>query len=664
MADNLTISIGADTSKARAEVALLEAELRKAQKEMKATANVAATTGDPKAIQGVKTLSVAVDGMTKKLVVMKKEISGANKELNNFHQANHAHKFYLVENSVQSLNGAFMALGHNIGGAKAAIAGFVVGMGIQRVIEQVVDLDKKLRDIRDLGRDIGQKPLVTQAVQELAKQAGESAETANKFLQGLGATLSRVATQTKDIGGSTANEQEIDRRIAAARGMVRGVQVSRGGVPMERDFSDPLAILGVNAERLKRLSPEKQMKELGDAFLRAEKNARALQLTETQLNEIAKSVFGVPTDAAKTMIAAQSELQKKTEELRKSQRGATAENLENIRKVDSAFGRLGEAWDELWGRISAESHKNLIKLADDLANLLTRPGETLKKSFSELFDNISKVATRGPFGRIFQELSKLLGIGSAQAATGAQAATPATTLPDVNVAASGAGMPVVYRGPGRGEDSGHGPPSGDRGTAGHGPGSRPTQSITPGVSDYQAPPAQRVEVMAAFTDAQVAATKASETAADKAYALASSLDAASKAADAWVRSASPTGFASGGMISGPGTGTSDSIMARLSSGEFVMRAAAVSHWGPAAMAALNGLRNPFGGRSLPRFAEGGLVGAAAGASGTPVHLHLDSGTFVTHASPAVASALVVEARRQQMRSAGVKPSWYGGRAGA
>jgi hypothetical protein len=30
----------------------------------------------------------------------------------------------------------------------------------------------------------------------------------------------------------------------------------------------------------------------------------------------------------------------------------------------------------------------------------------------------------------------------------------------------------------------------------------------------------------------------------------------------------------------------------------------------------------------------------------------------------VAQALVVAARRQQMRSAGVKPSWYGGRPGA
>lgn len=62
------------------------------------------------------------------------------------------------------------------------------------------------------------------------------------------------------------------------------------------------------------------------------------------------------------------------------------------------------------------------------------------------------------------------------------------------------------------------------------------------------------------------------------------------------------GHASGGLITGPGTGTSDSIPARLSNGEFVMRAAAVDHYGAGTLAAMN--RN--------RFAAGGLVGAAAG----------------------------------------------------
>jgi hypothetical protein len=71
-------------------------------------------------------------------------------------------------------------------------------------------------------------------------------------------------------------------------------------------------------------------------------------------------------------------------------------------------------------------------------------------------------------------------------------------------------------------------------------------------------------------------------------------------------------MASGGTVRGPGSSTSDSILARLSNGEFVMQARAVEHWGPRFMAALNGLQNPFGfaqGGLVPRFAAGGPVAA-------------------------------------------------------
>lgn len=64
----------------------------------------------------------------------------------------------------------------------------------------------------------------------------------------------------------------------------------------------------------------------------------------------------------------------------------------------------------------------------------------------------------------------------------------------------------------------------------------------------------------------------------------------------------PDGYATGGMVAGPGTGTSDSILARLSNGEFVMKAAAVRHYGPDLLRRLNSLR-------LPKFATGGLVGS-------------------------------------------------------
>jgi len=77
-------------------------------------------------------------------------------------------------------------------------------------------------------------------------------------------------------------------------------------------------------------------------------------------------------------------------------------------------------------------------------------------------------------------------------------------------------------------------------------------------------------------------------------------------------------FATGGMVSGPGTGTSDSIPARLSNGEFVQPAAAVSYYGADFMESIrNRSFNPAGevasGLTQPRSNAGG--GGSAGGGG-------------------------------------------------
>jgi tape measure domain-containing protein len=64
--------------------------------------------------------------------------------------------------------------------------------------------------------------------------------------------------------------------------------------------------------------------------------------------------------------------------------------------------------------------------------------------------------------------------------------------------------------------------------------------------------------------------------------------------------------AGGGPIRGPGSGTSDSILARVSNGEYVVRAAAVSRYGSGFMDAINRM-------ALPKFADGGPVGSAPSA---------------------------------------------------
>ena len=89
--------------------------------------------------------------------------------------------------------------------------------------------------------------------------------------------------------------------------------------------------------------------------------------------------------------------------------------------------------------------------------------------------------------------------------------------------------------------------------------------------------------------------------------------------------------AGGGPIDGPGTGTSDSILARLSRGEYVIRAAAVRRFGQGLFHALNNGQMPA---RVPAFAGGGLVGAGQAVADSrsgpfaSVSLHLADGGVV------------------------------------
>jgi tape measure domain-containing protein len=149
-------------------------------------------------------------------------------------------------------------------------------------------------------------------------------------------------------------------------------------------------------------------------------------------------------------------------------------------------------------------------------------------------------------------------------------------------------------------------------------------------------------------------------------------DAMSKTGTGGGGGESTPGFSGGGSVNGAGSGTSDSILARLSNGEFVMKAAAVRKFGVGFMHAINGLR-------LPGFATGGLVDGLTtrltptagwmpqvsavlqGSGGRPINLTIGDETFEGLSAPAdVADRLTRYALGRQVRSAGRKPNWYGG----
>lgn len=67
------------------------------------------------------------------------------------------------------------------------------------------------------------------------------------------------------------------------------------------------------------------------------------------------------------------------------------------------------------------------------------------------------------------------------------------------------------------------------------------------------------------------------------------------------------GFADGGRVAGPGSGKSDSILARLSNGEFVVNARSARQYGP--------LLDAINSGKTPKFAGGGMVGGAPSMAG-------------------------------------------------
>ena len=94
--------------------------------------------------------------------------------------------------------------------------------------------------------------------------------------------------------------------------------------------------------------------------------------------------------------------------------------------------------------------------------------------------------------------------------------------------------------------------------------------------------------------------------------------------------------AAGGYIEGPGTGTSDSILSRLSNGEFVVKAAAVKKYGRETLERINNGTFANIHVRIPKFAAGGMVGRYLDSAasrfttelGASIPIHLTANNYV------------------------------------
>jgi hypothetical protein len=143
-------------------------------------------------------------------------------------------------------------------------------------------------------------------------------------------------------------------------------------------------------------------------------------------------------------------------------------------------------------------------------------------------------------------------------------------------------------------------------------------------------------------------------------------------------SATAGAFAGGGSVSGPGSATSDSILAWLSDGEFVMRARAVAKYGLGFMRAINSgrlnlealagfslgglvdsLSPNFGPMHLPAYASGGAVDIP-GQGLKPVSISFEGTQFAAFMTDTAINQLSKKSIRDRAKRAGRSPSWVGG----
>ena len=593
MADNLTIQIGADTSKLRSQIELAQVQIQNLRRLARGALRKDDAAGAAEYTQQIGRLQTNLVGLNRTLAETGAVVESTSRS------------FAISARSLRSFEAAVFNVGKQFGGL--GIAGFAAFRGLQALGQQISEVHQNLLKLRDTAAELGTRPGVIEAAQRIVGGVGGQAEDAIKILGGAAEALAKFRTAAgapidttgvEVFRGGVKQAGEAARQAALEIGS--GVNVMRGAQQQVFDLSQAYAMVGVNLAKYKdtTMAAEKVTIDAIRGFLKLAESGR---LGASQLNALSKELFkGIP---AGTMLReAPALLKQLTDEINKQQpivtpRIAAAEELETQKnRVKQVFTDIKLAINDVWtswdiATTTALANfltRTLPQFGTDVTTFFTNLWPNTVTAFAEAWADTAKLIA--PLTQAFQDLFNSIG-PMAQAAfdsvLNAVSATVQRIADAVRSAVASVGSAL----------------------GGGGAGPVPGGELLPQ-------------------------------------------------------------YAGGGSVRGPGSATSDSILARLSAGEYVMRARAVDHWGPRFMASLNALRSPFGfaggglvmpQRSLPRFAEGGLV--AAGGGGSPVHLHLGGHSFALSGSTGVVDALVVEARRQQVRSAGVKPSWYGGRPG-
>jgi len=596
MADNLTVQISADSSKLRAEMALAQSRVREFGREVKRAADEARQTRDTSRLREV---SAQYEAATRQARGLTRALSDQNK-------------------TVVATSSAWAGLAGNVRGAIGALAGVAA---VRKLGQAFDDTTKKIQDTFNTAKGTGFDPKTIQVFEEVLGDAGVSADNARQAL----ARFAEQSAQAQEQAGMFA--AKIGDGVRVMRGGERAIEglgkaaakagdtfifrgdkkevIDKGGeiVDQAKKIGDAFAALKIRTKDYLQ-TPEGEAQKLKDvaaalAQVNKEQPARATQLGRDifgrSFPEMAAGIFKIGEAWAET----------------KAQMQATGRLL--TPEDEAALDRYRGAWDRLSDAVDAARMTAWRSSIDNTTAGVNLAGAAMELAAQKTGAWATAILQSRDAGLAALQEGGFLGLLQQQVGE---------ILPGIQAAWSGLTAFMLAE-------------------------------WSKFIVDWQALNNGLVSGMASLGQSiREQLGGALDWVIEKAGQAWSAMNQASGSAGGAL-SLVP-GMASGGLIRGGGSGTSDSILARLSNGEFVMRAGAVQHWGAGLLSAMNTA-------GLPRFAEGGLVGAAGG--GTPVHLHLGGQSFALSGGADVVSSLVHEARRSQMRSAGVKPSWYGGTPG-
>jgi hypothetical protein len=608
MPDNLTVEISANSGKFRAELTLLQKQLRDLRKDLSAAANAGDTAE-------VNRLSLSYEKLAA-------QIRGTNRALSEQNRVVAASK----------TNWSEMAIG-----VKEAVAAFAAMAGVRKVAGIFGEVADKITEISNTAKAAALSPGDVQVFQEVIEDTGESAEGARQALVNLTDQLAQTRIKSKGFGQDLATGVNVMR--GSIGDAVDGVKTLRGSTGGE--------LFGVEVNRGGKAaakSVEELTEKIKENAIQFKTNRERIQSVFEQLGQLRKRDAELGTAVGVQILGRRYAIF--AEAIDRLAKGASWEEvrqklIEQKRYIDEDASALGKQYkaavDDLTDSFEKLKFAIAIPLFPNVTGGITKLAELVEnvdkliakyKEFRDLSglaaieDNIAGPIRRGitsaldalrqfgldipgPIGASFTVLADLIKV-SVDLITGDLSGA----LRDFKTLSSDVWTAVTGLVTGFGD--------GIKGAIGL------VGDLITWVGNL----------------------------ASKIASLPSSLFSGAGTAAPTVPGAV---YAAGGMVRGPGTGTSDSILGRLSNGEFVMRTAAVRHWGPQLLSAMNALNRPLRGvGDGSGFANGGLVSAKT-SDGATVNLHFPGGSFSLRGDKAIVEGLTREARRAAVLSAGRSP---------